>query len=118
MGWDAAVTGLGDTRHEAVEDALDMLAQDGWDVSDIRHHSDDSETVRRYLEKDFPDVSERELKDMAHENYFYVCVYVDEAEERRSSRERTRRRRASKRKRHSSRRTCDQCGSSIAPRNQ
>lgn len=48
--FDDVVTGTGDTAREAYEDALESLAQGGWDVASVRGKSALSrQTVRGFL---------------------------------------------------------------------
>lgn len=48
--FDDVATGIGNTEHEACEDALESLAQNGWDVSTIDNDCDDKITVEDCVE--------------------------------------------------------------------
>ena len=47
--WEDCATGIGGTEQEALEDALESLAQAGWDTSNIHDKLDDKETAQEDL---------------------------------------------------------------------
>lgn len=56
--WDSCYTGIGDTPHEAAQDAIEQAACSGWDCE--------------LLEDDLPDESEPLNEDESH----YVTLYL------------------------------------------
>jgi len=65
--WDDAVLGCGDSEAAAYEDALQSLAEQGWDISDLPSAADagmDSEDV----------------VPVDSEEFYYVAIYVREDE--------------------------------------
>jgi hypothetical protein len=73
-------TGIGDTAEEALGDALDQLAQGGWDTSSIKDHLDDVETIDDWMEDNGED-PEEEHRDDPLGIWFYVSVRVKEEDQ-------------------------------------
>lgn len=71
--WEDCATGCGETPHEALEDALDCLAQNGWDVESIVNDQPDDEehTVAHALDLDYDNEEDCET-----ECHWYVSVDV------------------------------------------
>lgn len=66
--WEACATGIGHSKKEAFEDALDQLAQQGWMISDK-------------LEKEVKKASDKSVDADGEEMYYHVSVDVKENEE-------------------------------------
>lgn len=65
-------TGTGDTAREALEDALENLAQNDWDTSVIKNEMDASRSVSDLLHEQ--GASEKDIEDS--ETYYHVSVRV------------------------------------------
>lgn len=65
--WSEVITGQGDDRHEAFEDALDQLAEAGYDADQIppyRQHSFDGSGKLTIEQANDPEFS------------YYLCIFV------------------------------------------
>jgi hypothetical protein len=73
--WDEAFTGIGSNPHEALEDAINSAAQDGWDVRTIENefNPDAGDVAGREAAEANPDMDPDEASE---DNYNYVVLYV------------------------------------------
>lgn len=70
--FESAYTGVGDNAYEALEDAMSMAAEDGWDVSAIKNDNDPNEPgVAAELE-----ANGESSDDGGADIYYYVCLRV------------------------------------------
>ena len=72
-------TGIGNTEHEAIEDALDLAAQCDWDTTNIPNNGDDEYTIEHCLRDVLGDdgyKSEYDDGDAECDVWYYASVRV------------------------------------------
>lgn len=77
--WDDVGVGTGENAYEAMNDALDQLAQQGWDVGQIPNEFDENspDNVQNVVRDANPDLEPDEDGTVdTEDSYYYVTVYV------------------------------------------
>lgn len=76
--WREVATGIGETEFEALEDALESLAQQDWETAQIENTLDDEVTVTDILREEYPNefADDDDNNEFGAETYYYVVVYV------------------------------------------
>jgi hypothetical protein len=76
--YDDAYVGAGENAYEALDDALDNAASDGWDVRSVKNEfdPDSPENVQNTVRENNPDMDEDDDTDMADGIYCYVSLLV------------------------------------------
>jgi len=74
--WDDVYTGNGENAHEALDDALDNAATDGWDVRTVQNEFDPEspDNVQNSIRQNNPDMEDDD--DAADGVYYYVSIFV------------------------------------------
>jgi len=74
--WDDVYTGTGENAHEALDEALDDAAQDGWDVRSIKNEFDPEspDNVQNSIRANNPDMEDDD--DTPDGVYYYVSIFV------------------------------------------
>lgn len=74
--WESVYTGTGENAYEALDEALDDAAMDGWDVRSIENEFDpnDQDNVQNAVRENNPDMEDDD--DIADGVYYYVSIFV------------------------------------------
>jgi hypothetical protein len=74
--WEDVYTGTGENAHEALDEALDDAAQDGWDVRSVKNEFDPEspDNVQNSIRANNPDLEDDD--DTPDGVYYYVSIFV------------------------------------------